>query len=535
MRCLVALLTTLCLCAQAAVYSAVPAGQGFSVVQGLVSEAACVAEIFPANETAGWSTAVFESSAAYDDTLQVRSCGFLEGYLLFEGIYATKVNTLGDFAESRESIERLLTENRAFIDSHTEDQSTYWKHVRLVYAQLDAIADGCAAVSTPERTVTPMDLHMMNAVTDVYDLSEIKQNKQGPRTSGAPSPIHITLRSRGHCSALVRATGSDLIVSHSTWAGFSTMVRVLKTYTMPLSGAATISMAMSATPGVIVSGDDFYVLSPSRLVVTETTMNVFDSDLYSLININSTLSWVRTVIASRLANDGQSWVQIFHMYDSYTYNNQWMVIDMKRFNPQTEELHEGTLTISESAFGGHWLVEDVTNALRPTSKGYWASYNSPYFSEIYMAMRYDYVAGLYGEIFTSDKCPRARIFQRDAPKTVDAKTVGNLVRSNNWQTDNLSGGYPSGALASRFDLKGGPETPGFLEGYFDMSAHGSTDGKVTSAKMLLSDKPRFSAVYGPPVTPDCPPFAYESKWADVPHVGQPDKFNFEWFDFPVQW
>jgi hypothetical protein len=38
-------------------------------------------------------------------------------------------------------------------------------------------------------------------------------------------------------------------------------------------------------------------------------------------------------VANRLAVDGKSWTKIFRRHNSGTYNNQWMVVDYKRFLP----------------------------------------------------------------------------------------------------------------------------------------------------------------------------------------------------------
>ena len=58
--------------------------------------------------------------------------------------------------------------------------------------------------------------------------------------------------------------------------------------------------------------------------------------------------------------------------------------------------------------------EDMTWLLE--AQAYWPSYNSPYFEEIYTASGWPAMASKYGDWFTYDKTPRARIFKRDHSK-----------------------------------------------------------------------------------------------------------------------
>ena len=45
------------------------------------------------------------------------------------------------------------------------------------------------------------------------------------------------------------------------------------------------------------------------------------------------LEGFRSMIANRLSRNGKHWTKIFARRNSGTYNNQWMVIDYKRFKP----------------------------------------------------------------------------------------------------------------------------------------------------------------------------------------------------------
>lgn len=44
--------------------------------------------------------------------------------------------------------------------------------------------------------------------------------------------------------------------------------------------------------------------------------------IYDVITTKSILSWMRVMVANRMANNGKQWVDVFSKYNSGTYNNQ---------------------------------------------------------------------------------------------------------------------------------------------------------------------------------------------------------------------
>ena len=51
-------------------------------------------------------------------------------------------------------------------------------------------------------------------------------------------------------------------------------------------------------------------------------------------------------MANRLASTAGEWSNLFVMYNSGTYNNQWMVVDYNKFTPG-QELEQGLLYVVE--------------------------------------------------------------------------------------------------------------------------------------------------------------------------------------------
>ena len=129
-----------------------------------------------------------------------------------------------------------------------------------------------------------------------------------------------------------------MYVSHNAWHEYIAMsYRVLKKYNLPyrsLSGTeervAAETATMSSYVGTIFSLDDFMTLS-SWLVTTETTLFIYDRSLFEASQpVGQVFEPARVMAANRLARDGREWTEMASQFNSGTYNNQWMVIDMSK-------------------------------------------------------------------------------------------------------------------------------------------------------------------------------------------------------------
>lgn len=68
--------------------------------------------------------------------------------------------------------------------------------------------------------------------------------------------------------------------------------------------------------------------------------------------------------------------------------------------------------INASIFSsGKIQAKDVTEVLK--SQGYWSSYNSPYFKDIFEASGSPKMVEKYGEFYSYEGTARAKIFARD--------------------------------------------------------------------------------------------------------------------------
>lgn len=165
-----------------------------------------------------------------------------------------------------------------------------------------------------------------------------------------PEQLEDYIVTHGHCSSIVKVADdfSDIFGGHSTWASYSTMLRVYKFYNFQFNNPAVVAknMAFSSYYGTIVSTDDFYMMSDSDLLMLETTNGIYNYSLYDLITPQSLYAWQRVRMANHVANSGKQWYEVFKKYNSGTYNNQYMIVDYKLFEPHNA-LKNNTLWIIE--------------------------------------------------------------------------------------------------------------------------------------------------------------------------------------------
>lgn len=67
--------------------------------------------------------------------------------------------------------------------------------------------------------------------------------------------------------------------------------------------------------GLLTSLDDFYLLG-SSLLMTQTSIGVFNVSLFSRLSPHSLLAWQRVRLANGLAHSGEEWVHMFSKYNS---------------------------------------------------------------------------------------------------------------------------------------------------------------------------------------------------------------------------
>ncbi|KAJ7309616.1 hypothetical protein JRQ81_007670 [Phrynocephalus forsythii] len=485
-----------------------PGTEQLRVVPGWAPAAVAWANLTDGIRDTGWASLELATNEKYNDSLQAYAAGLAEATVSQQLMYMHWMNTMVDYCgpfkfqtEYCQKLKNYIETNLAWMEQQMEagERSEYWYQVRLALLQLKGLEDGYsgqASFPMDKFTIAPFGFLLFQLGGDLEDL-ESAFNKSGN---------HRDLGS-GSCSALIKLLpgNRDLLVSHDTWNGYQSMLRILKRYTLPFRTSAHsdslipgYSQSFSSYPGTIFSGDDFYILS-SGLVSLETTIGNSNSSRWKYLQPQgSVLEWLRNIVANRLAKSGAEWAAIFQEYNSGT---------------------------------GMILAEDKTKLLY--EEGYWASYNVPYFKEIFNASGLPQLVQTYGDWFSYEKTPRAQIFRRNQTRIRDINTMIQLMRFNNFPKDPLSlcstcnpKQNGENAIAARSDLN--PANGTYPFGAMRQRAHGATDMKVTSFGMAKNYS--FVATSGP-TWDDLPAFQWSSSpFRNLLHMGHPDLWQFS----PIQ-
>jgi hypothetical protein len=397
--------------------------------------------------------------------------------------------------------------------------SLFWHHINLIKLQIEGMYHGYTQqVKTPKMKLVDFYRFQMDGdIEDLYgvlDPQEVSTRRQAERI----------LLYRTHCSALLKYTPdrSELMATQSTWDVYNNMLRIYKHIEIPFTQkeqVATTAVSFSSSPGWLISVDDFYVTQQSNLVILETTNGVYDTSIYKHVTPKSVLYWMRNIVANRLATSGKSWGEWFGMYNSGTYNNQWIVVDYKKFVPKAQK------SDPELVF----MMELMPNMIRSQyvselldSQNYLPSYNIPFHPDIFKYSGTAEMEKKYGQDFGYQTCPRAKIFKRDQHTVVDMKSFQALIRQNKFENDPFAEGDACKQIAARCDLN---PTQGD-----NSSAFGQIDAKVTNNEL---SKKRAALCQCGPTTYSQKAFEWKD-WKDEPHAGQPTKFAFDWVHMQPQ-
>nr|XP_023685648.1 phospholipase B-like 1 [Paramormyrops kingsleyae] len=463
----------------------------------------------------GWG--VLELRAGYgatprSDEITHYLAGYLEGYLTAQQMFSHYSNMYPELITDQKTliaVKNFMSKQDSWVRNQVKQQKSgdpFWRHMGFVVAQLDGLYAG-AAYWAKQKQKTPLPMfavQFLNALGDLLDLIPALVHHK------AHHPQNHLKIPMGHCSALIKMLPGyeNLLLSHSSWYVYSATMRIYKYWDFKMTEphAATGKVSFSSYPGFLVSLDDFYLLG-SGLLMTQTTNLVFNNSLFSLITPESLLAWQRVRLAHYLAHDGEEWARVFSKYNSGTYNNQYMVVDLNKVS-LGKSIDSGALTIVEQ-IPGHVSYSDQTQALR---RGYWPSYNIPFHPDIYNLSGYWEMWKEYGEDFSYDLCPRAKIFRRDQGSVTDLASLKHIMRYNNYKNDSYSKEDPCKAICCRDDLQ--------LEHPTTMGCY---DTKVTDFHMAQMFK--AEVVNGPTTEGGLPPFTW-NKFNSTLHDGLPPTYNF---------
>jgi len=471
--------------------------------------------------------------------------------------------------------------SKTMLQKYQEDELEYWLTIAMIQAQ----TDGMRAGHNSANNVIPIklsELYFINADGEVPELLSVFQTKNVQTktdfrfrqrkinkfskeyllkyfNSDDPEFIWKKLMQRSHCTAAIKVLLEDdgdlikdVLVAHTTWDSFSEMHRIFKMYKFSftlLNKSKENVISFSSYPGTLTSTDDYYMTN-AGLVVMETTLEILDKDLYSSVGEadNHIPNYIRIFVANRLATSAREWTEIFKKNNGGTYNSQWMIIDMNKIkeinnNHRNKDLANRKKTVFTMMLGKNsgysqniqheykdlfYVLEQIPGFVKSADmtnhllvNGYWASYNRPYFPEIYSKSGYSAMMRRYGRTYSYNMNPRSRIMASKINEVKNIQDMQNLMQFNgntyNYNLHHLQqSGYGVNTISPRFDL---------LTDIRLRKPAGGIDTKITNIK--LSKNLSCLAISGPTRNQGLPPFNWED-WKDEPHEGLPNLWNFDW-------
>eukprot|EP01113_Clastostelium_recurvatum_P033533 TRINITY_DN443_c0_g1_i1.p1 TRINITY_DN443_c0_g1~~TRINITY_DN443_c0_g1_i1.p1 ORF type:complete len:558 (-),score=91.19 TRINITY_DN443_c0_g1_i1:82-1719(-) len=520
-------------CVSQQYYSVSHTGSIYSVHPGKNTSAVVFGYFLDELYKDGWGKLYIESSSQWPDDVQMFAAGYLEAYLTQHHIFTFYTNYFQEEFGGKvppPAVIKFVNTNYDWTlqlaKSNTSSQvGDYTWHLARVLDQFNGIVAGYNAAASPNQQLGPEELLLLNLMGDIDDIIAACEQQEQDEDEEAwmkwsKDRVETYLAKRGRCSVLVKVNAelTELTTGHTTWGSYYTMNRIWKTYNLHIKGSASAGMSFSGYPGMLASDDDYIMMHEQQLVVTETTNDIINMTLYKLVKPQTVMYWLRAIISCRMASSGEEWVSFFSLFNSGTYNNQWIIVDYKKFTPN-KAIQNGTLWILETMPGAVY-TEDVSHILE---YGYWPSYNRPYFPEVYNAMGYAFYTQKYGSFFSYQVTARANMFRRDQATVTSLQDMKYLMQYNDYTKDPISDGYPGLAISARFDLKGGPGTLWTTYG-----AHGGMDSKITNNVLFTAHSAQAVIINGPShQSSACPVFSWAA-WSNVSHVGLPETYNFDW-------
>jgi hypothetical protein len=509
----------------------------------------------------GWNILNVQTRAhAANDRDIAYAAGYVEGVLTAQQIYETSLNNMDSFFSSnstpRAVVDFVHAHNnyvREQVAKHADDK--FWVQMGLILAQLDGNVAGYQSVFGPDspQYLDSLAFWLLNLDGDLEDIIPAVD----PSVQNYHRAYKFMSYRNTHCSGLIKLTPflrgqRELFVAHDTWDTFASMLRIYKHYNFKFNSESyDRQVSFSSSPGFLSSVDDFFV-THNQLAVIETTNGFFNESLFKEIVPQKAMSFERAIIANSLATSGAEWVQLFAQHNSGTYNNQWMIVDYKLFDANSAApLPANTLWIIETL--PHYIRSaDVTEVLN--KNGYWASYNIPYFTDIYYMSGFGTMYNEQGNTWSYSQCPRAQIFRRDQHKVINSATMQQIMTYNDYENDPLSLGDPQKAIMARADLplarfnqswlemmrkeventdllSNNNVSNGRLRSLIDLiqrkdglQAFGGIDSKMTSNSMINK---LAAFIMNGPTHAQQPPFRWIQQFDSVIHAGQPQLFDFD--------
>jgi hypothetical protein len=480
----------------------------------------------PGINGSGWDFLSITTNNQFSDELQAEAAGRLEASLTKNKIYTHYTNMLSTAGHLKNDTAQFFIRQEEFLlskkDEYKSDSILY--NAYLLYLQFKGLRDQYNKEADDDKKIEDVEFNVMNSFGDVFDINS-KYNRPSFDEMDKEE-IYNYFALNNHCSAIFKLKYdlSDIFFGHNSWYYSNMMTKMFKEYNLNFNhdSIKTHNVMFSSYPGSIVSNDDFYFTS-TGLVVIETTNANYNQSAFDLINEESLLCWQRVQISNRMSGSAKEWTETFAIYNSGTYNNQYMVLDTKKIEiGNITKIPDNSLMIIEQ-MPGFIEANDVTNHLK---FGYWPSYNVPYSKNISdyanvtntINSKPERNMKLYSQY---NSCSRAKIMRRDQNNIHDIESMKYFMHYNNYKNDPFSEGEPGESIAARYDLR-----------EKNARCYGAYDTKLSSVQEIKKSDKKPIYLYCGATKQVEPIFNFNcDACKNVKHEGIPDEPNFNWTIF----
>jgi hypothetical protein len=343
-----------------------------------------------------------------------------------------------------------------------------------------------------------MDVYYLNAYNDLMDVISFSPElaQGGVRSGDYPDK----------CSAFLKRTGSEIILTHNSWTGFLSQSM---TQTLVVNDDLVTMNAYS--PGLIGSSTDFG-FNNKGIMFNETTHRMTKGEPKA----NGLWIFWRAALAEQFSASLDDFFTYISLDNTGTYLNGYMVVDSKNNETGLVEMSYRCFVFYRSS-GGEYTASCQSSDGGACSTDYDAEMVTP---DYLMGINFPASLQVRADLLSTDNRPaRRRQFKELLPGVIDVEAAKSVIT----YTD------PANPLSifGRWDLDYG-ETD-----YPKMIPDGSVDSKAATASMarasmnlkgefdMNSEAKGFWMLYGTPYVNGAPFIWSRSSWSwqklrDVP-------------------
>lgn len=456
----------------------------------------------------------FASAENNNPLMQCYSAGFIEGAISSREIYYYYTNIHIFFANSVKYIEEIKKfyavidknikeriKNKNNYKNLSDSEFTDLTYLACLNAQINGLHQGYNSQAEEDKKLDLYDFYFINSEGNFGDLkSYMKVNKLQFKNldefftqknlfsfynTNNISKIWKDITNQGHCSAIIKLIENpktkmlDILAGHNTWSDYSEMIRVLKFHSFafegnnPVFGMRPKTLNFSSYPGVLFSGDDFYLLD-TKIGLIQTTLNVINKFAYKdLLDMKKYIpEFMRLQITNFSSNSAVEWVNKYKSWQNHMYITQWLVIDYNILNNINQQRAKGSNPswksnlrndLKANQSGLVILVEEAPRSILSRDittefleKGFYGSFNISYFPEHQELVGMRHFKDV--NFFDKNNNPRHYILKNLQNEVKDIESFKDLILYNGYKKrnplikDDPSFRDPTNGISARNDL-----------------------------------------------------------------------------------